>query len=115
MKQTLKMIKEKFGQYRLLFISLGLGGVIINLSFYPSVDSQTLLVLLFYWIFLGAIYKISEKFFFFLALLCLILTVPFFLFKKMIFAERFSVWEFLFICLGLWQYFYLEVRDRLKK
>lgn len=115
MRQTFKMIKEKLGQYRLLVISLGLGGVIVNLSFYPSVDSQALLILIFYWILIGIIYKTSEKFFFFLALLCLILTVPFFLFKNMIFAERFSVWEFLFICLGLWQYFYLEVRNKLKK
>lgn len=95
--------------------ALGIFGVIINIIFFQSINSPVLAILMIYWLTAGAVYKINEKFFFTLALICLILTVPPFLLNSMVLAERFSVWEFLFIILALWQWLYLELRDKINK
>lgn len=103
---------EKYQRF-LFFIGIGL--TIINLIFFPSTNSPALLAVMAYWIILGLFYKIKEKFFFILAIFCLILSVPPLLLKNLMWAERFSVWEFLFLILALWQWFYLELMDKISK
>lgn len=111
----MKKIETLLEKYQWFLFSLGIGWTIINLIFFSSTNSLALLVIIIYWLTLGVIYRISEKFFFVLAIVCLILTVPPFLLKKLMWAERFSVWEFLFLCLGLWQFFYLELKEKFSR
>src|SRR3990167_4559581 len=98
-------------EYQKLLFSIGIGLTTVNLIFFPSTNSLALLGVMAYWIILGLYYKINEKFFFVLAIVCLILTVPPLLLKNLMWAERFSVWEFLFIALALWQWLYSELKD----
>ena len=104
------MIKK----YELVLFILGIIGVSINIILIPSTNSQVLLMIIAYWMLLGIIYKTTEKFFFILALICLILSTIPFLLGNMLLAERFSVWEFLFIILGLWQWFFLQLKRKNK-
>lgn len=111
MKKT-KLFLKKYQRWAFF---LGIFGVMINIAFFQSINSLVLGLLTIYWLIIAAVYKINEKFFFALALVCLVLTVPPFLLNGMILAERFSVWEFLFLILALWQWFYLELRDKISK
>ena len=111
-KQSFSASKIFLKKYQKWGISLGIIGTVFNILFFQSTNSVVLLFFLAYWLIIGVIYKISEKFFFTLALICLVLTVPPFLLNHMVLAERFSVWEFLFIVLALWQYLYLELREK---
>lgn len=107
-------IKQIFRKNKLLFISLGIAIVLINILFFPSTDSQVLIAIIFYWLAMGFIYQFNEKFFFALAMVFLVLTPVPFLSGNMLLAERFSVWEFLFIILGLWQWFFLQLKRKNK-
>lgn len=102
-------------KYQWFLFFIGIGWTIINLVFSPSTNSLALLKVMVYWIILGLYYRINEKFFFVLAIICLILTVPPLLLGNLMWAERFSVWEFLFIAIALWQWLYLELRDKINK
>ena len=108
----MKKMKQFLEKHQRLAIFLGIFGVIINIAFFQSINSPVLVLLMIYWVIIAAVYKIGEKFFFILALICLVLTVPPFLLNHMVLAERFSIWEFLFIVLALWQYLYLELREK---
>lgn len=114
-KQSFSASKLFLKKYQKLGISLGIIGTVFNILFFQSTNSLALLFFLAYWLIIGAVYQISEKFFFTLALICLVLTVPPFLLNHLVLAERFSVWEFLFIMLALWQWLYLELRDKISK
>lgn len=111
----MKKISFFLKKYQRLAIFLGILGVIVNIIFFQSTDSRVLIVFIIYWLIIGAIYNMSEKFFFALALICLVLTVPTFLLNGLVLAERFSVWEFLFIVLALCQWLYLELKDKISK
>lgn len=111
----MRKIKLFVKKYQRLAIFLGISGVILNIIFFQSTNSPVLAILMFYWLITGAVYQINEKFFFILALICLVLTVPPFLLNDLVLAERFSVWEFLFLILALWQWLYLELRDKISK
>lgn len=111
----MKKIKFFFKKHQRWAFLLGIFGVMLNIVFFQSTNSPVLAILMFYWLITGAVYQISENFFFILALSCLVLTVPPFLLKHMVLAERFSVWEFLFLILALCQWFYLELRDKISK
>lgn len=109
---SIKQIKLFLKNRRRLSLILGILAVIVNIIFFQSTYSLALLLILAYWVIVGVFTRIDEKFFFKLALIFLVLAVPPFLLKQISVAERFSVWEFLFLILGLWQYFYLELREK---
>lgn len=88
---------------------VGIIGIFVNIIFFQSINSIMLLPFLLYWILLGIFYKLDEKYFFGLALFFLILSVFPFLQGDFVLAEKFSVWEFLFLILGLWQWLLLEI------
>lgn len=89
--------------------AIGVIGLIVHIAFFQSINSIMLLPFLFYWFLLGAIYRLNDKYFFGIALLFLILSIPPFLLGYKELAERLSVWEFLFLILGLWQWFIFEI------
>ncbi len=89
--------------------ALGLIGIFGEIFLSPSSNSILLLVLLLYWLFLGIRTKLDEKYFFGLAMVFLILSVIPFLFGNFTLSERLSVWEFLFLILGLSQWFIFDI------
>jgi len=102
-------------KYKIQVFCVGVIALLFHVIFFQSINSIVLLPFLFYWIFLGIVYKISEKYFFGLALIFLVLSVPPFLFGNMELAERLSVWEFLFLILGLWQWFLFDVLINIRR
>lgn len=105
MQNTLKFLKK----HKVLSICLGIGALFLHVIFLQSINSLMILPFLFYWIAIGIIYTLNEKYFFSVAILFLILSVPPFLLGNMELAERLSVWEFLFLILGLWQWFVFDI------
>lgn len=109
------MLKKYLARHRKFLFALGIGTTFFDIIFLPATNSPVLLVILAYWLFLGFYYKISEKAFFILALISLVFSIPFFLFNNIVYAERFSVWQFLFLCLALGQFAFLEVWQKFSR
>lgn len=97
MKKILEIIKKN----EKIFIAIGCLGLLLHLWFFQSINSIMLVPFMLYWLFLGFFYKLNEKYFFGIALFFLVLTVPFFLLGQFALAEKMSVWEFLFLIMGL--------------
>lgn len=105
----MKRIGDVFRKHKRVFFAIGIIGLFVHIILFESINSTMLVPFLIYWMFLGIVYKLNEKYFFGLALFFLILSVPPFLFGKLVLAERFSVWEYLFLVMGLWQWFLFDV------
>lgn len=105
MKNMSKFLKKK----KILFLSVGIIALFLHVIFFQSVNSVMILPFLLYWIVIGIFYKLNEKYFFGIALVFLVLSVPPFLTGHMVLAERLSVWEYLFLVLGLWQWFIFDI------
>lgn len=88
---------------------IGIVGIFVNILLFQSINSIMLIPFLFYWIFLGIFYRLDEKYFFKLALFFLVLSIFPLIQKDLVLAEKFSVWEYLFLILGLWQWVFLQM------
>lgn len=111
MKEIVNKIKKHKGKA----IFLGILGLFLHVLFFQSINSIMILPFLCYWLLLGIILKFSEKYFFSIAIFFLVLSVPPFLLGNVDLAERLSVWEFLFLVLGLWQFFLFSVLSQIKR
>lgn len=100
---------------RNILLVIGIIGLFLHVIYFQSVNSLMILPFLFYWIVIGILYKLNERYFFGIALFFLVLSVPPFLLGHMVLAERLSVWEFLFLILGLWQWFLFDVILNIRK
>lgn len=87
----------------------GIIALFLHVIFFQSINSLMILPFLFCWIIIGIFYKLDEKYFFGIAIFFLVLSVPPFLLGHIVLAERLSVWEFLFLILGLWQWFVFDI------
>ena len=105
MKNKIKYLKKN----KNLFLCIGMVALFLHVIFFQSINSLMILPFLFYWIFIGILYKLEEKYFFGIAIFFLVLSVPPFLLGHIVLAERLSVWEFLFLILGLWQWFVFDI------
>lgn len=105
----MKGLRDIFKKGKVFFFAIGIIGLFLNIILFQSINSIMLLPFIFYWIFLGIRYKLDERYFFGIALFFLVLSVPPFLLGHMTLAERLSVWEFLFLILGLWQWFVFDI------
>jgi len=105
MKNLSNFIKKN----KIQFLSIGIVALFLHVIFFQSINSLMILPILFYWIVIGILCKLDERYFFGIALLFLVLSVPPFLLGHMVLAERLSVWEFLFLILGLWQWFLFDI------
>lgn len=105
MKNISKYLKKN--KIRVIFV--GIIAVFLHVIYFQSVNSLMILPFLFYWIAIGILCKLDERYFFGIALFFLVLSVPPFLLGHIELAERFSVWEFLFLILGLWQWFVFDI------
>ncbi len=98
-----------------ILFGIGVIGLILHVIYFQSVNSLMILPFFFYWIVIGILYKLDERYFFGIALFFLVLSVPPFLLGHMVLAERLSVWEYLFLVLGLWQWFLFDVLLNIRK
>lgn len=105
----MKRLRDIFKKSKAFFFTIGIIGLFLNIILFQSINSIMLLPVILYWIFLGIRYKLDERYFFGIALLFLVLSVPPFLTGHMVIAERLSVWEYLFLILGLWQWFIFDI------
>lgn len=105
----MKRLRDIFKKSKTFFFTIGIIGLFLNIILFQSINSIMLLPFIFYWIFLGIRYKLDEKYFFGIAIFFLILSVPPLLFGNLELSEKFSVWEFLFLVLGLWQWVFLQM------
>lgn len=102
---AINFVKKK----KRIFVTMGIIAVFIDIFLFPSTQSLLLLIISLYWISLSVVYKLHEKFFFGIALVFLVLTVPPFVIEHFTLAERISVWMYLFLILGLIQWMILEI------
>lgn len=105
MKNRLAFLKKN----KILALGVGIIALFLHVILFQSINSLMILPFLFYWIIIGILYKLDERYFFGIALFFLVLSVPPFLLRHMVIAERLSVWEFLFLILGLWQWFVFDI------
>lgn len=96
-------------KYKIPVLCAGIIALFLHVIFFQSINSLMILPFLFSWIIIGIFYKLDEKYFFGIAILFLVLSVPPLLLGNTIIAERLSVWEFLFLILGLWQWFIFDI------
>lgn len=102
-RKKAKQLKKGLIKFKLLLLLLGGAALFGQLLFFQSTDSLLLIFISLFWFILGLLYRFDEKYFFALAIVFLVLTVPPFLLGNYTLAEKFSVWQFLFLTLGLWQ------------
>ena len=105
MKNMSKFLKKN----KILVLSVGMIALFLHVIFFQSINSIMILPFLFYWIVIGIFYKLDERYFFGIAIFFLVLSIPPFLLGHIVLAERLSVWEFLFLILGLWQWFIFDI------
>ena len=92
-----------------ILFGIGILILIVHIVLFQSINSVFLAPPILYWILLGIIYRLNEKYFFGIALCFLIFSVPPLLIGKLDLAEKFSVWEYLFLVLGLFQWFIFDI------
>lgn len=105
----MKNLSIFFHHNTILLFAIGIVGLVVHIIFFQSINSVLLLPFLFYWLLLGVIYKFSEKCFFIIALVFLIASVVPFLLGNLELAEKLSVWQYLFVILGLIQWLLYDV------
>lgn len=98
-----------------ILFGIGVIGLVLHVIFFQSINSLMILPFLFYWMFLGIIYKLNEKYFFGIALVFLTLSLPPFLLGNLDLAEKLSVWEYLFLVLGLTQWLFFDLLFKSRK
>lgn len=111
----MKVISSYLKRHKTKAIGIGALGLLLHVIFFQSINSIMILPFLFYWMLLGIVFRFSEKYFFGIALFFLIISVPPFLFGNVELAERLSVWEFLFLILGFWQFFLFDILATYRK
>ncbi|SRR5258708_3699104 len=105
MKNIAKFLNKK----KLQVYCVGIVALFLHVLFFQSVNSLMILPFLFYWIVIGILCKIDERFFFGIALVFLTLSVPPFLQGNLDLAEKLSIWEYLFLVLGVTQWLLFDV------
>lgn len=105
----MKNVPKFLNKNRTLLLFLGIVALFIHVALFQSINSFMILPFLLYWIIIGIFYKLDEKYFFGIAIFFLVLSVPPLLFGNLELSEKFSVWEFLFLILGLWQWVFLQM------
>lgn len=103
----MKRILSSFQKNKKIYLTVGAVCIFAEILFGRGSNSLLLLILLLYWMFLGVVYRLDEKYFFAFAIFFLILSVIPFLLGNYTLAEGISVWEFLFLILGLCQWVFL--------
>lgn len=105
----MKNISVFLNKNKIPVLASGIIALFLHVIFFQSINSLMILPFLFSWIIIGIIYKLDEKYFFGIAIFFLVLSVPPLLLGKIFLSERLSVWEFLFLILGLWQWVFLQI------
>ncbi len=111
MKKSKQIIKKG----KKIFIFAGVLGLVLHIILFQSINSLFILPILFYWFFLGVVYRFHEKVFFSIALFFLVLTPFAFLLNQFSLAEKFSVWEILFLLLGLTKWLLFDILFKKRK
>jgi len=114
LRRKTKEFKKSLLKFRFLAFLLGGIGLLLDIIFSQSVDVIPQMVIVLFWLILAWLYRLSEKIFFAMAVIFLILTPIPLIFENKILAEKFAVWEFLFIGLGLFWWIMEETTNLLK-
>ncbi|CAN5194789.1 hypothetical protein BH11PAT1_BH11PAT1_0100 [soil metagenome] len=105
----MKKIRDVLKNNKKYLIGIGVLGLLFHIYYFQSINSVMILPVFFYWMFLGITYRFSEKYFFGIALIFLLFVPIFFLQNNFSLAEKLSVWEFIFLILGLTQWILFDV------
>lgn len=96
-------------KYIIFFVCLGVAGIVVSLKISQGVSTPLLLLLFFYWALLGILLLFTEKIFFGVSLVFLILSTFPYLSNNFVLAQKLSVWMYMFLLLGLTQGFCKEI------
>jgi len=114
LRRKTKEFKKSLLKFRFLAFLLGGIGLLLDIIFSQSVDVIPQMVIVLFWLILAWLYRLSEKIFFAMAVIFLILTPIHLIFGREILAEKLAVWGFLFIGLGLFWWIMEETTNFLK-